>query len=278
MKRSKKAKENRAESEEPILLGDESELRFISTSKLTSGLAFQRDVREPYVNWLIRNWKPDMLGSIVVNYRNGRYNVIDGQHRIIAARRIYGRDVIMQCRVYRELTYEEEADLFVKLDMGKKSLTLSQSVTALVEAKTDPEINEILRLVKYEGFHWSVNKRVGGDYEITVARAVLSAYRLLGAYSFSRLLSLLSKTWHGDPASLCSAMFSGLSLFIKTYETEMNDYTFVQQLSGVEPASIIKRSKKDYTTDDHPLRCARVLLTVYNGEGAHRQLPYRFRK
>ena len=126
-------------------------LRSLPTSRLTSGLAYQRPVNERVVNLLIRDWDEQLLEPLIVSFRDGRFNLVDGQHRVIALRRKNGgSDVMVLCRVYSGLTYEQEAELCFKLDKAKKRLSMAQSVNALLEAGTDPTIKQINRLLKYE--------------------------------------------------------------------------------------------------------------------------------
>lgn len=193
-------------------------LRSLPTSRLISGLAYQRPVNERVVNLLIRDWDEQLLEPLIVSFRDGRFNLVDGQHRVIALRRKNeGSDVMVLCRVYSGLTYEQEAELCFKLDKAKKRLSMAQSVNALLEAGTDPTIKQINRLLKYEGFVWALDKSRGSAYEVTTTQAVISAYNPLGSDCFIRLLWMLNNTWHGDPASLNAAMSSGMALFIKTY-------------------------------------------------------------
>ena len=92
-------------------------LRSLPTSRLTSGLAYQRPVNERVVNRLIRDWDEQLLEPLIVSFRDGRFHLVDGQHRVIALRRKNdGRDVMVLCRVYSGLTYEQEAELCFKLE------------------------------------------------------------------------------------------------------------------------------------------------------------------
>lgn len=254
-------------------------LRSLPTSKLTSGLSYQRHINEREVRRLVRDWDDQLLDPLTVSFRDGRYNVVDGQHRVMALRRKNGgEDVMVLCRIYTGLTYAQEAELCVKLDKAKKRLSLSESTNALLESGTDPRLKQINRLMVFEGFTWALDKKKGGDYEITATQSVISAYDLLGSDLFSRMMWLLNNTWHGDPASLNAAMLSGMALFIKTYETELNDHTFVQRLSAVPPEEIVRRSKADFSTNNRALRCAKVLWDKYNsGCRGGRKLAYRFK-
>ena len=91
------------------------------------------------------------------------------------------------------------------------------------------------------------------------------------------MLALLEQTWHGAPHSLNAVVLSGLALFLKTYDTELNDRIFIKRLSAVDPDEIIRRGRLDFSTNSTALRYARVFLEKYNGQRGGRRLPYRFK-
>lgn len=136
-------------------------IQYLSTAILVSGLPYQRTVEDKDVNRLIREWDGRLLEPLTVSLRNGRYYLVDGQHRAVALLRMNGgRDFMIPCKVYRGLTYEMEAELCYKLDKCRKKLSLAQSTIALTEAGTDAEVMEIVRLVEGNGFLWTLDKDV----------------------------------------------------------------------------------------------------------------------
>lgn len=91
------------------------------------------------------------------------------------------------------------------------------------------------------------------------------------------MLVLLRCTWGGHPDSLTSFVFSGMTVFLKTYSAEMDDRLFIRQLSKVEPDEIVRRGKLDFSTTNNGLRYARVILEKYNNQRKNaKKLPYRF--
>ncbi len=92
------------------------------------------------------------------------------------------------------------------------------------------------------------------------------------------MLGLIAGAWHGTPNSLKASILSGMALFVKTYETELVDQTFIKRLSAVDPDEIIRRGKVDFSTNKAALRFARVILSKYNSQQrGGRKLPYRFK-
>ncbi len=249
-------------------------VRTLSTSRLTSGLPYQRPVEQKDVDQIIREWSGRELSPVVVSFRDGRFNVLDGQHRIEAMRQMAGgRDVIVPCIIHTGMTYEEEADMYAKLDTNKKRLTPRQYTKAIVEAGSDAEAIEIKRLVEDGGFTWALDVPTGEPYEISPIRALTDAYRLLGGTAFSRMLALLAGTWQGTPHSLRASILSGMALFLKTYETEVSDRDFIRRMSSVSPDDIIHQGRIDRNIS---LRFARIIWENYNAQGGGPVLPYRF--
>lgn len=252
--------------------------REIHTDRLTSGLPYQRPVNPREVDRLIREWDERLLDPIIVSFRDGKFYVVDGQHRISAMRKMNGGNgVMVSCKVYNGLTYEQEAALCYKLDKAKKRLSLSQATNALAESGMDAETTEIRQLVENCGFVWALGKSRGKTGEIVTTRALVNAYRLLGGAAFTRMMNLLWDAWQGDPRSLTAAILSGMALFVKTYETEMCDKTFISRLSQADPDEINRRGRADFSTNNTALRFARVILEKYNGQRGGKKLPYRFK-
>lgn len=249
-------------------------IRAMSTSQLTSDLPYQRGVEQKNVDKLIRNWNSRELYPVIVSFRDGKFNVVDGQNRIAAMRQMAGGgDVIVPCMIYTGMTYEQEAELYAKLDQGKRPLTPRQHTKALVESGSDAKILEIKCLVENVGFVWALDEPTGEPFEIAPIRALINAYQLLGGEAFTRMLSLMAGAWQGTPNSLKASMLSGMALFVKTYETELSDRAFVRRMALVSPEEIIRLGRIE---TDVALRFARIILDKYNSGGL--ELPYRFKR
>ncbi len=252
-------------------------LRALSTAVLTSGQPYQRPVKPEDVDDLIRKWNPMLLTPLVVSYRDGEFKVVDGRRRVAASRKMAGNhDGTGLCFVYYGVTYEMEAALYYKLDKAKGQLRSGHAIKALLESSTNPEIIDVYERIEAAGFVWSLDEPTDEEYEIVATRALINAYRLLGGDAFSRLLLLIGETWHGSPHSLKASIFTGMALFLKTYERELDDHAFIRNLSAIPPDEIIRLIKTEFTL---PMRIARIIRDGYNSQQPeHRQLEYRFKK
>ena len=214
-------------------------------ANLYSGQPYQRPVRPGDVNALIRRWYPAYLSPIEVSFRDDSYNVINGQHRIEAMRKMNGEAyVITPCFIYNGLSYEQEATMYYLLDKSAGRLKLSSATKALLESgpmksEQTTSIIDIKQRIERAGFTGALDKPTGVTYEIKPVRAIISAYQKLGGRTFSRMLGLMAGTWHGAQNSLTSGMISGMALFLKAHENELEDHEFIRRLSEVDPGEII---------------------------------------
>ena len=240
-------------------------IRNLYTSRLISGSTYQRTLDEKVVAKLVRCWDRMLMEPIVVSYRDGKYYVIDGQHRVAALRILFqDKDTLVPCIVHTGLTKQDEAALFYKLDRSRRKLSYAQSISALLKSGESAEINDIQALLDGQGFQWVLDGKSMGNYKIRSTRAVVSAYRMTGHETFPRMLALLSETWDGDPASLTAMMLTGTARFLKSYELEIDDHYFVSRLKDVKPETIVKDTKEYRTIRKSDVRCACVLLYYYN--------------
>lgn len=160
-------------------------------------------------------------------------------------------------RILHEVTSYYLQPLGLDSLSGAETITLSQPTNALAESGTDPETSETRELVGNCGFTWALGKSRGRTGETVATRALVNAYRLLGGAAFTRMLQLLWDAWEGDPRSLTASILSGMALFVKTYETEMNDSTFAKRLSQAGPDETNRRGRADFSASN-----ARSVLPV----------------
>lgn len=251
---------------------------YLSTTVLISGLPYQRRVSQRHVNKMIRGWDNRFLTPLVVSFRDGKYYLIDGQHRLAAMRKMSGgKDAMVPCIIHTGLTYTQEAGLYVLLEEAKGNLKLADKIKAKLESGTDAAVLDIDKRIADAGFDWALDKPTGNAYEIIPTQPVLRAYNKLGGPGFTHMLELLAGAWHGSQSSINSKMLYGMALFIKTYETEIDDRAFIRRLSNVDPVDILQQAKADFTTNHTALQTAKVIRKIYNNHPGGGRLPYRFK-
>ena len=90
---------------------------FVAIDLYEVDYSYQR-VLTTQVNYLTDNFKIANCGTLDVSYRDGRFYIIDGQHRYYAAR-ANGIEKLL-CIIRTGLTAEDEARIFVELNKTRK--------------------------------------------------------------------------------------------------------------------------------------------------------------
>lgn len=255
------------------------EKKQLSTGILFSGQPYQRKVRPARVKQIMDEFDPKLLDEVIVSYRSGNYNVVDGQHRIAALKAMNGgADVMITCKVLTGLTYEQEADLYERLDASKKKLNIVDSTRAKSEAQNDPDVKNIQKVLSANGISWvfSHSGSSGGKNRISSTRTLLLTYKALGLDGFAQMIRLIKTTWGGAEDSLNMYIISGMGLFVKIYGEELQEDLFVKKLSKVPPREIVIEGKADISTREMALKYARVIWNKYNRKAVKNMLPYKF--
>ena len=124
------------------------QLQFISSKSLTSGVAYQRVINHKRVQDIVKKFNVHKLGTIKVSFRDGKYHVYDGQHRLMILKIINNsKECMVPCEVHYGLTYEDEARLFAEQYEGATRVDIIYQMGALVEAKMKklPTLNMLLK-------------------------------------------------------------------------------------------------------------------------------------
>lgn len=187
----------------------------------------QREINNDWVNKLVAEFDPDAFGLITVNLRSdGKYYIVDGQHRVEAMRLLGWDDQKVDANIYEGLTLPQEAELFLQLNrrLAVPALaTFRVGVTAGREEET--AINEIL-----EGLGLRVgHHRTGGA--ISAVGTLRRVYRNFGGEILSRALAII-KIAFGDEG-LSTAVVDGMAMFVARYGETINDDRVTETLGRV---------------------------------------------
>lgn len=95
--------------------------------------AYQRDVIPAKVKEITQNWSWVGAGAIVVGERGGEFWVIDGQHRVLAAKR--RSDIThLPCVIFQTACVKQEAVAFLDLNTGRKPVSSIGKFKAMIAA------------------------------------------------------------------------------------------------------------------------------------------------
>ena len=252
------------------------EYRQLNTAQLQSNQGYQRAVDPNHVKRIVDHFDPMYLDEILVSSRDGYYYVIDGQNRIAAFKHMNGgKDCLVNCKIFRGLTYEQEADMFCHLDAIKKKLRYCQSIQARTEAKNDTVIVAITDILSAYGIKWSFRDAgPNTDSTIKASKVLVDTYEELGPQMFELVIRLLTRTWNGHAGSMSAQFIKGLSLFVKVYVHDADEDVFVKKLSGITPAEVKSLARAEVSASNNRLKYASVFWRKYNYRSANK-LDYR---
>ena len=124
-------------------------LRQIHKNHLYIDYGYQRELNENKVLNIARDWSWMAFGTITVSERDGKLFVVDGQHRVFAARKRPDIEML-PCVVLDSKTQIDEARGFLTAQTQRKPITTVQRFKALLVVK-DPSALIVDELVRQSG-------------------------------------------------------------------------------------------------------------------------------
>ena len=214
---------------------------------------YNRTISRVRVNEIKRNFHADQVNPVKVSYRDGKYWIIDGQHTSLVLYELAGRDprTPIPCEVIDGLTYEQEADLFYRINTGSKPLNTAEKLKSLIEAG-DPDALRFQGVVESHGY------TIGGGRNNSI-NAVTAAWRIFGRDGgearLSEILMLTGTCWPNDQKGVSSDIISGIDHFLTLHGAEYRTAQFVKKLSKTSPEHLLgdaaflykQRGEKAYT-------------------------------
>ena len=255
------------------------EFQRINTKDLVPHPLAQRDFVPSHAAKIAREFKWDKYDPIMVSFRDGKYWVIDGQHRLAAIRQNAGRDVTIICRVYYGLTEVDEAEMFLRKGVTTKRLSVLDTFKVLYKIG-DEAIVGMVKNADRAG--WIVdfknnNRRSGA---INAVEALKRCYDAVPTDVFVEALAILKEAWNGDRDSVCGPMLRGMTLFVKVFDGKYNRKGLIDNLKKVPVAEVIRAAKTfqttiygGYTGLNAGRPYAKAIWTLYNKSRRAGKLP-----
>lgn len=209
-----------------------------------------------------------------VSYRDGHYYVFDGQHTVAARIMLNGgKNVKIRCKVYRDLTPEQEALLFAAQTGISAKPTPGNQLRARIYAK-DKEATDFRNATENCGFLLDVDG-TRSDYHISCINTAMKMYRKLAPKQYREALDILCASWNGRSDSLLNEVIVAVCEFVRVYDGQYNRNTLIDALSRIDPRSISRRIKSDF---EHPgyRKYVAPIFEIYNNRCGPRKLPVQF--
>jgi hypothetical protein len=196
------------------IVGDPPAIQWIPLDRLLVDDSYQRGMDQQQSQKVIasiaQGWDWRLCQPLMVSARGGAMYVIDGQHRLEAARR--RPDVPhLPCSVSAYADASEEAAIFVRANLGRKALTPLDIFRASVAAG-DETASEAHRLVTEAGLkvarHTNTSSLEPGT--LTNIRGIITALKRHRASIVSAALNVIGGAFAAQPIPRPATLFSAL--------------------------------------------------------------------
>jgi hypothetical protein len=205
--------------------------RHIPLGELLPHPKLQRRFRKAHAERILSEMDPAAIGLIWVQDKNGKFYVIDGQHRVWAVMKWLDGDKRPEllCRVFTNMSDEEAARITRKVNVTKAWQALDTFTNRLVEKDaTALAVHKALA-----SFGLTVSKSRGENVVQSVT-ACERAFLRLGEADFHRAIGILHGAWAGNPDAYTGAIVEGIALLINRHNgnTDTADLTKKLAKSG----------------------------------------------
>jgi hypothetical protein len=236
--------------------------RNLPVSELLIDPVYQRSLNRERVGRIVKSFNPRQFGYLKVSHRNGKYYVIDGQHRLAAAR-ILGY-TSLPCNVCEGLNQQAEAEDFrIQQDNMSRIHTRDRFKAAIAaEDEESLRISKILSEYGYtlQGFGISAQSENCIGSISTLQRIVRSSPD--GFKILDLTLYLIKMTWDNQNKASHGFVLGGTAAFVKRFvNNDFNYENFVKQLSGELTAIAANYEAEKY---DHHIKSANRLDKLFS--------------
>lgn len=249
----------------------------------------QRNFDENHANRIAKAYDPVLFGLGHVSLReDGYYYVLDGQHRVHAAIEAGHGDTAILFRVYRGLSHEQEAVLFLQLNANKKAVGALDKFRLSVEAESPVHL-DIARILDSFGLRVAANHTDGG---VSAVVALEQIYRgrvgtktapmphgtadLPESHLLSRTLHVLVKAWGKNRDAFDGVLLKGCAALLNKHGAAIDAVSLSRSLakSGTPALAIGHiKSLSEIAKKTRVMAAVEYLEGVYNrGRSAAKRL------
>jgi hypothetical protein len=251
-----------------------SKLVELHAKEFSIDLKVQRALNEARADAMSEDFQPHALGIITASKRaDSHIYVLDGGHRISAARKA-DYDGLIACRLFENLTLQEEASLFLTLNSSRAVQAIDRFKVRITEG--EPVAVGINKVLKTYGLHvdWANNQSLGVISAIGALETVYTGANVREKGEYPELVDKVVRTLNkaygerADRSTYSRIMLEGLGILIATFGSRIDYERLVYILQGTTPRQIVvqTRALKDAKVHRGSLgmQSAVVLHRLYN--------------
>lgn len=240
----------------------------IAQMRIPPALVTQREFRKAHGDALAANLDLNKLGFPVINYRDGIYWVLDGQHRIYALKINGFEKDVLDCEVYENLSDAEAAEIFLGRD-ARRAISPYDKFHVACTAGRKRE-SDIRRAVEAQGL------KIGRSQEegcIGAIAACGKVYDRSGDVVLGQTIRTLKNAFGGDAAAFDASLIEGVGLVFNRYNGRTSEKDLAARLAASSHGvrGLIRRaeSQRERTGNQKSQCVAATVVDIYNkGAGA----------
>lgn len=252
-----------------VFTKDENKRNFkwIDMELLHSGLDYQRPIDNAFIEDKVKHFDKNEVVPPCVSYRNGKYNVVDGQHTIVICKTVGWKK--MKCEVREGLTIEDENNWFVVTNTKHRSQSKNRILNGRYFSGTDKTLNDLIKCLSSVGYKLKTADIIDNLGVIIASDTIENVFCEMGEETFMRFISLHQSIWNGEDFSLQASFLKGFAKFYSTYMDQFEEKRCITVFSKINqkrktPSDIRKEADDDKYTKDVGIRYAKVLVKYYN--------------
>lgn len=237
--------------------------------------AYQRKFSNARAKKIAKEFDERIANAPKVSFRDGKYYVFDGQHTIAARKNLNGgKNLPILCKVYFDMTPEDEALLFAQQTGVSAKLAAGAKLRAEVYGK-DPDALAFKEATESVGLQIDYDQE-RGENQIGCVATARKIYAAIGAERYKKAMSILAQAWGGEPDSFRSENVASIGRFVDLYHDEYSRDRLLMQLRKVDPLAIYRSGQASGLTMAGYKRYLYQVLQIYNGNSKRHSLPLKF--
>lgn len=207
---------------------------------------YNRPINKKKVEQIVENFHEDEVRPVIVSrHKDGSMTILDGQHGSKAQSIIFGEDCYIWCDVREGLSYEEEANLFVRLNLDSTQLGKPDEIRGRIESNEEDAVM-FKKHVEAAGY-----TLFGGSNPLT---AISTAYKIYsekccGGAFLTNLLSTVDQIWPDNSNATNASILKGVrNLLVYNKDQGIDPNNLIKKLRKKTPAQLIAEGKENQKT------------------------------
>lgn len=237
----------------------------------------QRKFNKLHGDKLAANFTMEKYKPIDVSFRNGKYYVIDGQHRLYAMKKRHDGDCSILCYVHYGMTEYDESMFFLN-QLKDTKVILTTDRMRIRHMMGDETVVGMVRGAEAAGFTIDFSNCKANN-RITALSALEKVYDAISYEQYVKMMKTLKRAYNGRADSLCREMLLGFGLFFNKYYGRFDCNVLADSLKANSAPNDILLEGRSYDTrhgDGALYRgkpYARAILKIYNSRRIKNKLP-----